>query len=60
MSTYRNALWWAAAILGVALAGRLEVIDQEAMSSLLIALLASSTIMVRGRASRLSCKGPRA
>ena len=57
MGTYRNGLVWAAAMLAVALADRLEVIDQDATSSMLIALVASSTIMVRGRASCLPRKG---
>lgn len=38
MKTYRNALCWAAAIGGVALAGIFEVIDKASTTTLLIAL----------------------
>jgi hypothetical protein len=38
MTGYRNALCWAGAILGVALAGMFEVIDKASTTTLLIAL----------------------
>ena len=38
MNTYRNAFCWAAAIIGVALAGIFEVIDKASTTTLLIAL----------------------
>ena len=38
MTGYRNALCWAIAIIGVAVAGMFEVIDKASMTTLLIAL----------------------
>jgi hypothetical protein len=38
MTRYRNALCWAAAIVGVAAAGMFEVIDKASTTTLLIAL----------------------
>ena len=38
MIRYRNALCWAAAILGVAAAGMFEVIDKASTTTLLIVL----------------------
>lgn len=38
MAGYRNALCWAGAIVGVALAGMFEVIDKASTTTLLIAL----------------------
>lgn len=38
MAEYRNALCWAGAIVGVALAGMFEVIDKASTATLLIAL----------------------
>ena len=38
MTRYRNALCWAVAILGVAVAGIFEVIDKASTTTLLIAL----------------------
>lgn len=51
MRPYRNALCWAAAIVGVALAGMFEVIDQASMTTLLIALPVAGWMAVSGRAS---------
>ena len=51
MSTYRNALCWAAAILGVAVAGMFEVIDKASMTTLLIALPVAGWMAVRGHGS---------
>jgi len=49
MTGYRNALCWAAAIMGVALAGMFEVIDQASMTTLLIALPVAGWMAVSGR-----------
>lgn len=38
MTRYRNALCWAAAILGVALASIFEVIDRASATTLLVVL----------------------
>ena len=51
MTGYRNALCWAAAILGVGLAGMFEVIDQASMTTLLIALPVAGWMAVTGRGS---------
>lgn len=51
MQPYRNALCWAAAIIGVALAGMFEVIDQASMTTLLIALPVAGWMAVTGRSS---------
>ena len=51
MFGYRNALCWAAAIMGVALAGMFEVIDQASMTTLLIALPVAGWMAVSGRGS---------
>ena len=49
MCAYRNALCWAAAILGVAVAGMAEVIDEASMTTLLIALPVAGWMAVSGR-----------
>jgi hypothetical protein len=49
MTTYRIALCWAAAIVGVALAGMFEVIDEASMTTLLIALPVAGWMAVSGR-----------
>lgn len=51
MIGYRNALCWAAAIAGVALAGMFEVIDQASMTTLLIALPVAGWMAASGRGS---------
>jgi hypothetical protein len=51
MTTYRNALCWAAAILGVGLAGMSGVIDESSMTTLLIVLPIAGWMAVRGRGS---------
>jgi hypothetical protein len=51
MFGYRNALCWAAAIMGVALAGMFEVIDQASMTTLVIALPVAGWMAVSGRGS---------
>lgn len=51
MMLYRNALCWAAAIIGVALAGMFEVIDRASMTTLLIVLPIAGWMAVRGRGS---------
>ena len=49
MTGYRNALCWAAAILGVGLAGMFEVIDEASTTTLLIALPVAGWMAVSGR-----------
>lgn len=49
MIRYRNALCWAAAILGVAVAGMLGVIDRASTTTLLIALPVVGWMAVNGR-----------
>ena len=49
MTLYRNALCWAVAILGVALGGMLEVIDEASTTTLLIALPVAAWMAVSGR-----------
>ena len=51
MTTYRNALCWAAAILGVAVAGIYGAIDEDSMTTLLIALPVAGWMAVSGRGS---------
>ena len=51
MSMYRNALCWAAATIGVALAGIFEVIDKASTTTLLIALPVAGWMAVTGRGS---------
>ena len=51
MTMYRNALCWAVAIMGVALAGMFEVIDEDSMTTLLIALPVAGWMAVSGRGS---------
>ena len=51
MTGYRNALCWAVAIMGVALAGMFEVIDKASMTTLLIALPVAGWMAVSGRGS---------
>jgi len=51
MTMYRNALCWAAAIIGVALAGVFEVIDQSSTTTLLIALPVAAWMALSGRGS---------
>jgi len=60
MTMYRNALCWAAAILGVALAGIYGVIDEDSMTTLLIALPVAGWMAVSGRGSCPPFFGPRA
>ena len=49
MTGYRNALCWAAAILGVALAGMAGLIDESSTTTLLIALPVVAWMSLRGR-----------
>jgi len=49
MAVYRNALCWALATLGVALAGIFEVIDMASMTTLVIALPIVGWMAVSGR-----------
>ena len=49
MTAYRNALCWAAATLGVAVAGVFELIDQASMTTLLVALPVAGWMAVSGR-----------
>jgi len=51
MTGYRNALCWAAGIIGVALAGMFEVIDEASTTTLLIALPVAGWMAVSGRGS---------
>ena len=51
MQTYRNALCWAAAIIGVAIASVFEVIDKSSATTLLIALPVAGWMAVTGRGS---------
>ena len=51
MPTYFKAWCWAAAIIGVALAGRFEVIDEASTRSLLVALPIAGWMALRGRGS---------
>ena len=51
MTTYRNALCWAFAIIGVAVAGMFEVIDQASTTTLLTALPVAAWMALRGRGS---------
>ena len=49
MNAYRNALCWAAAIVGVAVAGIYGAIDEDSMTTLLIALPVAGWMAVSGR-----------
>ena len=49
MTGYRNALCWAAAIVGVALAGVFDVIDKASTTTLLIALPVAGWMALSGR-----------
>lgn len=49
MNVYAKAVCWAAAILGVAVAGVFEVIDQASMTTLLVALPIAGWMAVSGR-----------
>ena len=51
MCGYRTALCWAGAILAVAVAGMLGVIDQASTTTLLIALPVAGWMAVSGRGS---------
>ena len=51
MTGYRNALCWAIAIVGVALAGMFEVIDRSSTTTLLIALPVAAWMALSGRGS---------
>ena len=51
MIGYRNALCWAAATFGVAVAGIYGVIDEDSMTTLLIALPVAGWMAVSGRGS---------
>jgi hypothetical protein len=49
MNVYLKASCWAAATLGVAVAGVFEVIDQASMTTLLVVLPISGWMAVSGR-----------
>ena len=49
MIGYRNALCWAVAIMGVAVAGMFEVIDRSSTTTLLIALPVAAWMALSGR-----------
>jgi hypothetical protein len=51
MTMYRNALCWAVAIIGTALAGMLEIIDKASTTTLLIALPVAAWMALSGRGS---------
>ena len=51
MKTYTSPLCWAAAIVAVALAGMFGVIDEDSMTTLLIALPVAGWMAVTGRGS---------
>ena len=53
MKTYTSALCWAGAIIGVAVAGMLEVIDEDSTTTLLIALPVAAWMALSGRSCRL-------
>lgn len=53
MSTSTSALGWAGAILAVAAAGMLGAIDEDSMTTLLIALPVAGWMAVSGRRCRL-------
>lgn len=53
MKLYRNALCWAVAIIGVALAGKFGVIDQASATTLLIVLPVAGWMAVTGRSCSL-------
>jgi hypothetical protein len=53
MRTYLHALCWAAAILGVAVAGAYQAIDRSSMTTLLIVLPATAWIALQGKPCRL-------
>ena len=52
MNTYRNALCWVGAIVGVAVAGMLGVIDESSTTTLLVALPVAGWMAVSGRPCR--------
>ena len=52
MTKIHSALCWAGAILGVAVAGAYGVIDEDSMTTLLIALPVAGWMAVRGRGCR--------
>ncbi len=51
MNVYRNALCWAAAIIGVALAGMFGLIDEASTTTLLVALPVAGWMAVTWRSS---------
>ena len=51
MKTYTSPLCWAGAIVAVALAGMFGVIDEDSMTTLLIALPVAGGMAVTGRGS---------
>lgn len=53
MKTYTSALCWAGAILGTAVAGMFGVIDEDSMTTLLIALPVAAWMALSGRTCRL-------
>lgn len=50
MNIYARALVWAAAIIGVAVAGMLEIIDEDSMTTLLLVLPLVAWMSLCGRA----------
>jgi len=56
MKTYTSAFCWAGAIIGVALAGMFDVIDEDSMTTLLIALPVAGWTAVSGRGSCLAAR----
>ena len=54
MNTYRSPLCWAAAIIGVAVAGIFGVIDEDSTTTLLIALPVAGWMAVNGRGCRIA------
>ena len=56
MYGYRNALCWAAVIIGVAVAGMFELIDEASTSTLLIALPVAGWMAVSGQGCRIAAR----
>ena len=56
MYGFRNAFCWAVAIIGVAVAGVFEVIDQASTTSLLIALPVAGWMAVSGQGCRIAAR----
>ncbi len=53
MKTSTSALCWAGAIVGVAAAGMLGVIDEDSTTTLLVALPVAAWMALQGRTCRL-------